>query len=73
VGGDADLVIFDPNQERTISADTHHMAVDYNAFEGMTIKGEPVSVLSRGEFVVKEKQFVGKAGHGDYIKRAKHN
>ena len=47
VGSDADIVIFDPKVERTISADTHHMAVDYNAFEGMEITGEPVSVLSQ--------------------------
>lgn len=48
VGSDADIVIFDPNIERTISADTHHMNVDYNPFEGLKITGEPVSVLSRG-------------------------
>ncbi|WP_078379585.1 dihydropyrimidinase [Sutcliffiella halmapala] len=72
VGADADLVIFDPNKERVISASTHHMAVDYNAFEGMKITGEPVSVLVRGEFVVQDKQFVGKAGSGQYVKRAKY-
>ena len=71
VGADADLVFFDPNIERVISAKTHHMAVDYNPFEGMKVKGEPVSVLSRGEFVIKEKQFVGQPGTGQYIKRAK--
>ena len=48
VGADADIVIFDPTVERVISAETHHMAVDYNAFEGMKVTGEPVSVLSRG-------------------------
>ncbi|MCM3714297.1 dihydropyrimidinase [Alkalihalobacillus oceani] len=69
VGSDADLVIFDPTAERVISAETHHMAVDYNAFEGMTIKGEPVSVLSRGEFVIRDKAFVGKPGAGKYLKR----
>ncbi|WP_335870861.1 dihydropyrimidinase [Bacillus sp. 2205SS5-2] len=72
VGSDADLVIFDPSVERTISAETHHMAVDYNAFEGMKIKGEPVSVFSRGEYVIKEKKFVGQAGRGQYVKRAKY-
>lgn len=73
VGADADLVIFDPNVERIISAETHHMAVDYNAFEGMKITGEPVSVLVRGEYVVRDKQFVGKPGSGQYLKRAKYN
>ncbi|WP_332633575.1 dihydropyrimidinase [Halalkalibacter flavus] len=73
VGADADIVIFDPNVERTISAETHHMAADYNPFEGMQVTGEPVSVLSRGEFVIREKQFVGKIGKGQYIKRARYN
>ncbi|MBM7648618.1 dihydropyrimidinase [Bacillus ectoiniformans] len=72
VGSDADIVIFDPNQERTISVDTHHMNVDYSAFEGMEITGEPVSVLSRGEFVIKDKQFVGKPGNGQYLKRKRY-
>jgi dihydropyrimidinase len=73
VGADADLVIFDPNVERVISAETHHMAVDYNAFEGMKVTGEPVSVLVRGEYVVRDKQFVGKPGSGQYLKRAKYS
>lgn len=73
VGADADIVIFDPAIERVISAETHHMAVDYNAFEGMKVTGEPVSVLSRGEFVIREKQFVGKPGSGQYLKRAKYS
>lgn len=72
VGSDADLVLFDPSAERKISAETHHMAVDYNAFEGLQVTGEPVSVLSRGEFVVKDKQFAGQAGRGNYQKRAKY-
>lgn len=73
VGSDADIVIFDPARERTISAETHHMAVDYNAFEGLKVTGEPVSVLSRGEFVIRDKQFVGEPGRGQYIKRLKYS
>jgi dihydropyrimidinase len=73
VGADADLVIFDPNIERVISAEKHHMAVDYNAFEGMKVTGEPVSVLVRGEYVIRDKQFVGQPGNGQYLKRAKYN
>lgn len=72
IGSDADLVIFDPTIERTISVNTHHMAVDYNAFEGMKVTGEPVSVLSRGQFVIREKQFVGEPGNGKFLKRAKY-
>ncbi|PGV52230.1 dihydropyrimidinase [Bacillus sp. AFS037270] len=72
IGADADIIIFDPTVERVISAEAHHMAVDYNAFEGMKVTGEPVSVLSRGEFVIREKQFVGKPGAGQFLKRAKY-
>ncbi|QBP42346.1 dihydropyrimidinase [Paenisporosarcina antarctica] len=72
VGSDADIVIFDPEIERTISVNSHHMAVDYNAFEGLKVTGEPVSVLSRGEFVIRDKQFVGKPGMGNYLRRGKH-
>ncbi|WP_134701699.1 dihydropyrimidinase [Ammoniphilus sp. YIM 78166] len=69
VGSDADLVIFDPTVERTISAATHHMNVDYNPFEGMTVHGDVISVLSRGEFVIREKQFVGRPGNGKFLRR----
>lgn len=72
IGADADIVIFDPAVERVISKDTHHMAVDYNPFEGMKVTGEAISVLSRGEFVIRDKTFVGKPGAGQYVKRAKY-
>ncbi|MDQ6419341.1 dihydropyrimidinase [Paenibacillus sp. LHD-117] len=71
IGSDADIVIFDPKSERVISAETHHMKVDYNAFEGMTVTGEPISVMIRGEFVIRDKQFVGKPGYGQYLRRAR--
>src|SRR5207245_3993897 len=48
VGSDADLVIFDPNHEETISAKTHHMRVDYSMFEGIRIKGAPKPASSCG-------------------------
>ena len=72
VGADADLVIFDPNVERTISVETSHMAADYNPFEGMKVTGQPVSVLSRGDYVIKDKKFVGKLGKGNYLKRSRY-
>jgi dihydropyrimidinase len=72
IGADADLVIFDPNVQRTLSVEAHHMAVDYSAFEGMEVTGEPISVLVRGEFVVRNKNFVGTPGSGQYLKRAKY-
>jgi dihydropyrimidinase len=73
VGSDADIVLFNPQGQRTISAEDHHMNVDYNPFEGMQVKGEIVSVLSKGTFVVQEQQFTGKAGMGQFIKREKFN
>ncbi|WP_139995541.1 dihydropyrimidinase [Paenibacillus paridis] len=69
VGSDADIVIFDPHAERTLSVATHHMNVDYNPYEGMQVTGVPISVLSRGEFVIQDQQFVGSLGAGRYLKR----
>jgi dihydropyrimidinase len=69
VGSDADIVIFDPNEERTISAKTHHMNVDYSCYEGMTVKGVTKTVLSRGELVIEEGKYVGKPGMGTFLKR----
>src|SRR6202165_650066 len=69
VGSDADLVIFDPNQEETISAKTHHMRVDYSMFEGIRIKGAPRTVLSRGRPVIDSGKFVGRPGSGQFVRR----
>ena len=69
IGSDADIVLFDPNVKRVISAQTHHMNVDYNPYEGWEVTGEVQSVLVRGEYVVKDKTFVGTLGSGQYIKR----
>ena len=68
-GSDADVVIWDPKKELTISAQTHHMRVDYSMFEGKQVKGDAETVISRGEVIVENKKFLGKAGRGDYIKR----
>ncbi|WP_336782190.1 dihydropyrimidinase [Paenibacillus illinoisensis] len=73
VGTDADIVIFDPSISREISASTHHMNVDYSAFEGMQVQGCPVTVLCRGDYVIKDRQFAGAAGSGQYVKRAKYD
>src|SRR5712672_4365491 len=70
VGSDADLVVFDPNQEQTISANTHHMRVDYSMFEGIKVKGMPDIVMSRGRVLVENDKFHGKAGSGNFLKRA---
>ena len=69
VGSDADIVIFDPNAEMTISAKTHHMNVDYSCYEGMTVRGVTQTVLSRGELVILNGEYVGKPGKGEFLKR----
>ncbi len=69
VGSDADIVVFDPEEEMTISAATHHMNVDYSAYEGMKIKGVAKTVLSRGRVIIEDGNYVGKAGDGQFLKR----
>ena len=69
MGSDADLVIFDPNEEQVISAKTHHMRVDYSMFEGIQIKGVPKTVLSRGRAVIDSGKFVGRPGSGQFLRR----
>jgi dihydropyrimidinase len=70
VGSDADLVIFDPERKHMISAKTHHMRVDYSMFEGIEVTGMPDTVLSRGRVVVEGERFLGRAGAGEFLKRA---
>ena len=69
VGSDADIVVFDPDGEQTISAATHHMNVDYSAYEGRKVRGVVETVLSRGRVVVEGGEFKGKAGAGQFLKR----
>ena len=69
VGSDADLVVYDPNYRGTISAKTHSLNLDYSAFEGWEIKGRPSVVTVRGEVAVRDGQFVGRIGHGQFLKR----
>src|SRR5206468_921501 len=65
----ADIIIFDPNTQRTLSAKTHHMNCDYSLFEGMKIKGSPEMVLSRGKVIIENNEYKGKPGEGQFIKR----
>src|ERR1017187_2868099 len=69
VGSDADLVLWDPNEEHTISAATHHMRVDYSMFEGFHVRGNARDVYSRGELIVSGGNFIGKPGRGNYLRR----
>lgn len=69
-GSDADIVLYDPHAEQVISAETHHMNVDYSAYEGKRITGRVDTVLSRGELVIDRREFTGRAGHGAFIHRS---
>lgn len=68
-GSDADIVIYDPSAQQTLSAATHHMNVDYSAYEGMTVTGKVDTVLSRGTVIVDGDGFHGHAGHGRFLER----
>ena len=69
VGSDADLIVFDPNEEQIISVKTHHMRVDYSMFEGTRVKGMTKTVLSRGRTIIDNGRFTGKAGAGEFLRR----
>jgi dihydropyrimidinase len=73
VGSDADLVIFDPNEEAVISVATHHMRVDYSMFEGQKVKGVTKTVFSRGREIVSNGKWTGKAGTGQFVRRRQYS
>ena len=68
-GSDADIVIYDPRATQTLSATTHHMNVDYSAYEGFTITGRVRTVLSRGHVVIDDGEYHGVTGHGRFLER----
>ncbi len=69
VDSDADLVLWDPHENYTISAATHHMRVDYSMFEGFRVRGNARDVYSRGELIVSGGDFIGRPGRGNYLRR----
>ncbi|MGI5358264.1 dihydropyrimidinase [Streptomyces sp. CA-252508] len=68
-GADADVVVYDPHTTQVLSAETHHMNVDYSAYEGRTVTGRVETVLSRGHVVIDRRTYTGRPGHGVYIPR----
>ncbi|HCH63326.1 MAG TPA: dihydropyrimidinase, partial [Deltaproteobacteria bacterium] len=68
-GADADIVVWDPNKTRTISAETHHQNIDFNIYEGMEITGNAAVTLSRGRVVWENDQLKTERGTGKYVKR----
>ncbi|XP_074028561.1 collapsin Response Mediator Protein isoform X2 [Leptinotarsa decemlineata] len=67
VGSDADIVIWNPDAVRTISAATHHQAVDFNIFEGMKCHGVPDYVIVKGRVCLEEGQLKVVEGHGSFV------
>ncbi|MFW2381523.1 MAG: dihydropyrimidinase [Acidimicrobiales bacterium] len=68
-GADADIVLYDPHASWKISVDNHHMNMDYSAYEGFEVQGKVDTVISRGQVVVQDNTFHGKAGNGKYLRR----
>ncbi|TDO51482.1 dihydropyrimidinase [Kribbella sp. VKM Ac-2527] len=68
-GADGDLVVYDPNGTTRISAETHHMNMDYSAYEGFEIAGHVDTVISRGAVIVADGNYHGQKGHGKYLPR----
>jgi dihydropyrimidinase len=68
-GADADIVLYDPRATQVLSAGTHHMNVDYSAYEGFEITGQVRTVLSRGAVVIEGGEYHGHTGHGQFLRR----
>lgn len=68
-GGDADVVVFDPSLEVTLSSTMLHEQVDYTPYEGMRVSGYPVVTISRGTILFNEGTFTGPEDHGRYLER----
>ena len=70
VGSDADVVLFDPEKQHTISANTQHSNVDYSLFEGRSVQGKVEKVFLRGELIVDGEKWLGRSGMGKYLSRS---
>jgi len=69
VGSDADIAIWDPKGTHVISVETHHMDVDYSAFEGWEMQGKVETVLSKGKVLIADDAYHGAPGDGEYLRR----
>jgi dihydropyrimidinase len=68
-GSDADIVVYDPAGHSRLGVQTHHMNMDYSAYEGIEIAGKVDTVLSRGSVVIAGGEFHGRKGHGQFLRR----
>ncbi|HEX2988771.1 MAG TPA: dihydropyrimidinase [Chloroflexota bacterium] len=69
VGADADLVVFDPEAEITITSSALHTQADFTPFEGRKVKGQVTNTMLRGDLVVKDGQIVELPPHGEFLVR----
>jgi dihydropyrimidinase len=69
VGADADIVVWDPNKEKTILAANQQSAIDYNVFEGKKVRGLPRFTLSRGSIAIYDGEIRTEEGHGKFVRR----
>jgi len=69
VGGDADLVLFDPARRQRIDERTLHSRAGYDPFHGLEVTGVPVMTLSRGEIVARDGQLLSRPGRGQHVLR----
>jgi len=68
-GADADIVVWDPERKKTISAASQQSAIDYNVFEGFELKGLPRFTLTRGQVAIREDEILTEEGHGRFVPR----
>ena len=69
VGADADLVVWDPEKAKTITAKAQQSAIDYNVFEGKKVKGLPRVTLTRGHVAIHDGEVKTREGHGQFVAR----
>ena len=71
VGADADITILDPDYEMELSVENLHTKIDYSIYDGMKVKGVPITTICRGKPIVLNREFVGKKGEGQFIPRSR--
>jgi dihydropyrimidinase len=68
-GSDADVVVYDPAPEGTVSADDLHYLGGYSPYEGLQVRGRVKTTISRGQIIYREGQFTGHKGRGRFVRR----
>jgi len=69
-GSDADIVVWDPDREQSLSVADLHMRVDYSPYEGKVVRGSPSHVLSNGKVIIEDGKYQGRTGEGRYVRRS---